>query len=133
MYEINYAYNEYDNRYTELAPTDLIKQLFDKMDDRNILFVPDHPYRRGQFSEGRKWLRCEMKWTAEDRDEIIDEFESLYTALEEVAAAYPELTTRTANWSPSSPSKRSAPTSTAYPAAGASPPRARIPKACIPG
>lgn len=95
MYEINYAYNEYDNRYTELAPTDLIKQLFDKMDDRNILFVPDHPYRRGQFSEGRKWLRCEMKWTAEDRDEIIDEFESLYTALEEVAAAYPELSDTT--------------------------------------
>ena len=91
MYEINYAYSENDSSFSELSPETLIMRMFDKTDKKGRLFVPAHPYRMGKHSEGRKWLRCIMDWTADDRDGIIREFDELYTALAEVASASPEL------------------------------------------
>ena len=91
MYEINYAYSELDNSFRELSPETLIAQMFDKTDEKGVLLVPAHPYRAGKYTEGRKWLRCVMEWTSGDRDRIIKEFDDLYNALAEIAAASPEL------------------------------------------
>lgn len=91
MYEINYAYSEYDECFKELSPEAVIAGMFDKTDEKGVMFVPAHPYRTGKDTEGRKWLRCRMKWTAPDRDRIIEEFRGLYKALSEIADASPEL------------------------------------------
>ena len=91
MYEINYAYSEHDDRFKELSPEDIISRMFDKTDEKGKVFVPAHPYRIGKNTEGRKWLMCVMKWSAEDRDQIIREFSELYDAISEIAAVSPEL------------------------------------------
>lgn len=91
MYDINFAYSEHDKNCRALSPQALIERLFDRTDDKGVMFVPAHPYRMGKSTEGSKWLRCVMKWTAADRDEIIKDFDALYKALAEIAAAGPEL------------------------------------------
>lgn len=91
MFEFEYAFNEYDENFAELTPIDTIKRMYEKTGEDGTLIVPDHPYRIGEYSKGKKWLRCSMNWTAEDCDKAITEFEYFYSALAEIARNYPRL------------------------------------------
>ena len=91
MFDFNYAFDEYDEKYAELSPVELIKRMYEATGPDGKLIVPDHPYRIGAYSKSKKWLLCSMDWTEEDCSKAAAEFDYFYSALSEIAQNYPRL------------------------------------------
>ena len=91
MFIVKPAYSIVDKEYKKLSPESVIELMYEGTDKQGILVVPDHPYEIEAGMEGYTWLKCNMEWTKKDRDEVIEEFKTLYKSISRIAKVYYDL------------------------------------------